>query len=152
MYPQRRDQLLSAHASGDAGEGSDAITRVTRRMSFAHSQSVVGDRWTRSSPRVVRLLLTLFTVGRGRTYRDVSHWAGRQHGRDLGGARRSDGTGGSDGRRAEHPLQSCDFRSPSGRTLPLPLQETHLRHYQNFTSGFEVSIITVLCHLYRKVE
>lgn len=56
-----------------------------------------------------------------------AHWAPGQDGRAAGSARRADGTGRRDGRRAQHPVESCDFCTPGHRSLCLPLQETHLR-------------------------
>lgn len=59
--------------------------------------------------------------------RVFAYWALGQDGRAAGGARRADGTGRRDGRRAQHPVESCDFCAPGHCSLRLPLQEAHLR-------------------------
>lgn len=70
----------------------------------------------------------------------MSHWAGRQHGRAFGSARRPDGISRRDGRRAEHALQSGYIRDPRSCALRLSIQEADLRDHQNITQGRQVSV------------
>lgn len=75
-------------------------------------------------------LLNVDGVARARVTsvcRVFAHWAPGQDGRAAGGARRADGTGRRDGRRAQHPVESCDFCPPGHCSLRLPLQKAHLR-------------------------
>lgn len=68
-----------------------------------------------------------------------AHWAPGQDGRAAGGARRADGTGSRDGRRAQHLVESCDFRPSCHRSLCLPLQKAHLRNMDDPTPRSYVS-------------
>lgn len=76
--------------------------------------------------------------------RVFAHWALGQDGRAPGGARRADGTGRRDGRRAEHPVESCDFCPPGHRSLRLPLQEAHLRDMDDSPSRSNVSTSQII--------
>lgn len=124
----RRDQLLSAHVQlrgalrppvpvADRRNRPRGIPPLTRRAAhaFARSPETIECRWWRALSRNYSVC------------RVFAHWALGQDGRAAGGARRADGTGRRDGRRAQHPVESCDICSPGHRSLRLPLQEAHLR-------------------------